>query len=295
MGIKKVVKKALFNIASGINDVLYRRPYKDIEKKKRKSSKDTLLHLDLVITECCSLKCRDCSNLMQYYCKPENLKTEDVLSDLTKLLSAVRVEELKILGGEPFVNQKGLLAVLEFLAGSEGNKVGKINIITNGTIIPGEDVLEAIKREPKAYITFSNYGKLSAKQDEFILICKDLGISYVVLDEDFYWLDFGRVSEYKESDEFVQRQYKNCYNRKNCMTLYKGRLYVCPRQAHGTSLGLIPDTEGDFVALDKPEVELKKAVIGLVNRQYPITACRYCINGKYIHIPRGVQEKRKTL
>ncbi len=26
-------------------------------------------HLDLVLTEKCSLKCKDCSNLMQYYAK----------------------------------------------------------------------------------------------------------------------------------------------------------------------------------------------------------------------------------
>ena len=29
-------------------------------------------HCEIVLTECCSLKCKDCANLMQYYKKPEH-------------------------------------------------------------------------------------------------------------------------------------------------------------------------------------------------------------------------------
>ena len=39
-----------------------------------KFSKDKLRvkHLDLVLTEKCSLKCKDCSNLMQYYSRQKD-------------------------------------------------------------------------------------------------------------------------------------------------------------------------------------------------------------------------------
>ena len=297
MSIKNCTKKILFSLSSGLTDALYRRPFFDSEAKKRRSLKDEILHLDLVITECCSLKCRDCSNMMQYYQKPENIPSEAVINDLGRLLDLVRVTELKIIGGEPFVNQKTLSDVIRFLSGKYGEKVDCINIITNGTIVPGDDCLAALSDNPKVMVTLSNYGKLSSHQDELIAVLKGRNIRYSMIDESFYWLDFGQPQEYKESEEFVRRQYKNCYNRKYCNTLFRGRLYVCPRQAHGIHLGLLPDDKDGYVDLNSSaydsDDELKKAVLGIVKREQYISACRYCINGKYIHVPRGVQKSRE--
>ena len=51
---------------------------------RRKRYPDTIVRLDIVLTECCTLRCRDCSNLMQYYEKPENLDPEEVISSLQR-------------------------------------------------------------------------------------------------------------------------------------------------------------------------------------------------------------------
>ena len=293
--IKRVLFKLLFNISLELNDLLYRRPYFDRGSRKIKAENE-IPHLDLVITECCSLKCRDCSNLMQYYQKPENLKTESIIQDLTKLLQCVRVGELNILGGEPFVNQNSLTEILRCLSGSLRDQVGTINIITNGTIIPKEDCIDAIRNNPKAVIILSNYGKLSTRQDELIDICKENKISFILRDDAYHWFDFGQPVKYTEPYEFVRRQYKHCSVRKNCMTLYRGSVYTCPRQAHGIKLGLIPDNKDDYVNLYdsqyKNNTDLIHAVFGMYNRTEPVSACYYCIFGKYIHVPRGVQKNR---
>lgn len=294
MGIKSGIKRLVFNMSSGLADVLYRRPYSDPEAKKRMRSEETLLHLDLVITEFCTRRCRDCSNLMQYYQKPEHLPSDSIISDLEKLLECFRVEELKILGGEPFTNPEVLNAVLGHLAGKAGSRVDRINIITNGTVIPGDECIEAMKTDPKIEVTFSNYGTVSSRQDEFVELCKENGIRHTVIDGSFYWLDFGRPVKYLESWDFLERQYKHCYNRKNCNTLYRGGFYACPRQAHGIHLGLLPDVKDEYVDLYDPKYstsdELKHAILGVVRRKKHVTACRFCINGKYIHVPRGIQK-----
>lgn len=44
-----------------------------------------LRSIDVVITEKCSLKCKDCSNLMQYYEKPEDISYEKIVLDFDKL------------------------------------------------------------------------------------------------------------------------------------------------------------------------------------------------------------------
>lgn len=298
MGAVRILRKILINASSALADIAYRRPYFDRKAKKRETSDDEILHLDLVITECCSLKCRDCSNLMQYYQRPENISSDQVLSDLKRLLDVFTVRELKIIGGEPFVNQRTLNDVLDFLNGEYGEKVDSINIITNGTIIPSDECFDSMKSNPKVLITFSNYGELSTRQSEFIERCVKDGIHYSVLSDSFYWLDFGRPVEYSETEEFNKRQFRNCFNRKSCNTLYRGGYYICPRQAHGIRLGLIPDDKSGYADLNDPlyqdKDELKKAVQKVIRRKEPVNACSYCINGKYIHLPRGVQNESRS-
>lgn len=293
MGVKRLVKRVILSLSSGLADLLYRRPYSDPEARKRLKTVDTLLHLDLVITERCTRKCRDCSNLMQYYEFPEHLDSDGVISDLRRILDCFRIGELKILGGEPFVNPAVLNDVLEYLNGEAGNRVDRINIITNGTVIPDDDCIEAMKTNPKTEVTFSNYGSVSSHQDEAVEKCKENGIRCTVIDGSFYWLDFGRPVKYLESWDFLERQYKHCYNRKYCNTLYRGGFYVCPRQAHGIHLGLLPDAGNEYVGLYSPEYktpdDLRRAILGIVRRKKHVTACRFCLNGKHIHVPRGVQ------
>lgn len=299
MGVSGLLRKLLINTSSALEDIAYRRPYFDREKKRRETSDNEILHLDLVITECCSLKCRDCSNLMQYYQHPENVSPDEVLSDLKRILDVFIIRELKIIGGEPFVNQRTLCDVINFLNGEYGEKVGKINIITNGTIIPSDDCFESMMCNPKVLVTFSNYGELSTRQGEFIKRCIQEGIRYSVLSDSFYWLDFGRPVEYSETEGFNKRQFRNCFNRKYCNTLYRGGYYICPRLAHGMRLGLIPDDKSGYVNLNdykcQDKAELKNAVQKIIRRKEPVNACSYCINGKYIHLPRGVQNESRSV
>ena len=294
MGIKQNLKRILLRINSDLTDLLYRRPYRDAEAGERKRSKDKLLHLDLVITECCTRKCRDCSNLMQYYKSPENIPDITVINDLSRVLDCVRVGELKVLGGEPFVNQQLIIKLMQFLSADYADKVDRINIITNGTVIPYDDCIEAIKANSKAEVTFSNYGLVSCHQDEFVDLLKNNGIPYTIVNGTYTWFDFGRPDKYYESEEFVQRQYKHCYNRKNCNTLYRGGFYVCPRQAHGIHLELLPNSEDEYVDINDVHIttndELRERIMKLIRRNQHISACHYCIYGKYIHVPRGVQQ-----
>lgn len=293
MGAVRILRKMLINASSALADIAYRRPYFDREAKKRETSDNEILHLDLVITECCSLKCRDCSNLMQYYHHPENVSSDEVLSDLRKILDVFTIRELKIIGGEPFVNQRTLCDVINYLNGENGERVDSINIITNGTIIPSDECFDSMMSNPKVLVTFSNYGELSSRQEEFIERCTKDRIQYSILSDSFYWLDFGRPVEYSETEEFNKRQFRNCFNRKYCNTLYRGGYYICPRLAHGMRLGLIPDDRSGYVDINDSKYqdkdELKAAVQKVIRRKEPVNACSYCINGKYIHLPRGVQ------
>ena len=49
----------------------------------------TLNSLDFVITERCSLRCKECSNLMQYYYAPKNFDVENLKNELDLICNVV--------------------------------------------------------------------------------------------------------------------------------------------------------------------------------------------------------------
>ena len=263
---------------------------------RRKKYPDTLPFLDVVITECCTLKCRNCSNLMQYYHEPENLDPDEVISSLKRILTSLRVCRLKILGGEPFVCQKVLVRVLGYLRNESEDRYDTIEIITNGTIVPSDECIHAMKDTPRLKVIFSNYGELSSKLIEFCEICKCEGIDYEVVEDDYWW-DFGDVKFREEEEERkTQHRYDGCYSRRLCTTLYRGSLYVCPRQAHAIHLGLIPEEASECVNILKPEYEdlkaMREAVYGLIDRKERITTCSYCGCDVGTKVPRALQTER---
>ena len=48
-------------------------------------SKTYMRSLDVMITTKCSLKCRNCSNLMQYYQDPKNTSLEKIIAGVATL------------------------------------------------------------------------------------------------------------------------------------------------------------------------------------------------------------------
>lgn len=261
---------------------------------RRKKYPDTLVYLDVVITECCTLKCRNCSNLMQYYHHPENLNAEEIISSLGRINSSMKVNRLKILGGEPFVCQSTLIKVLEYLK-DHSDAFAEAQIITNGTIMPSEDCLKAIKDTPKLKIVFSNYGELSSRLNEFSKLCEDKGIAYEIVENDFWW-DFGGMKLRNEKESKTQHRFDGCYSRRQCASLFRGKLYVCPRQAHAIRLGLVPEDSSEVVDILSPEFKdsdkLHDAISDLVDRKKRISSCSYCGCDDWKKVPRAIQTER---
>ena len=90
----------------------------------------TLSSLDIVVTERCTLKCKDCSNLMQYYTKPKNSDTQEILAAITKILLNVRVKAIRLIGGEPLIS-KDLPDIIDFIHNNFNYQYDAIQIYTN--------------------------------------------------------------------------------------------------------------------------------------------------------------------
>jgi len=184
--------------------------------------------LDLIITERCSLRCQDCSNLMQYYKEPKDCDIERILKNLDILLHYAKIGEIRVIGGEPFMNKDWPILV-EAL--SKNPKVKRIVIYTNGTIFPNIELL----RDKKICLYITDYGKLSNERLwDFIGLLQKQSINHKVIKPE--WTDCGEIKENHRTAEELDKMFLDCCSKN--MTLSNGKLYHCAFAANLARLGI---------------------------------------------------------
>lgn len=228
--------------------------------------------LDIVVTEKCSLKCEKCSNLMQYYQSPQNLNIFDIRNSLDKILQVVDcIYELRILGGEPFMNPD-FYELIDWY--KDNSKIKQIVIITNATIFPENEKLEKLKN-PKVKIWVSDYGKLSKRLCDWMRWCESNKVECLYHRFD-NWHDCGNLEKHCYSVNEIKYIYETCECRQ-LPTLLKGKLFNCPYAANAVNLGALSDEEAkkDMLEIDNAEVTNQIIKSFLFDRDY-LMSCDYC-------------------
>ena len=252
--------------------------------------------IDLVITERCSMKCLDCSNLMQYYKNPINSSFQSVKKSVDTVMSCIDyLSEFRVIGGEPFMN-KEIGKIINLL--KTYNNLSKIIIYTNATIIPKGENLEALKDERVSLdITrYRTHGHSVNNHEKLITVLKNNNINYITHTAD-KWTDSGRVKKYKRTEKALKNIFLNCCVG-DTLSILNGKLYRCPFSANAHNINAIPFNADDIVDLfDYEDLELVKSkLIKLYTRkdrsEY-LTACKYCKGRDFNtpEIPAGIQTK----
>ncbi len=236
--------------------------------------KDIILpSLEVFITERCTLRCRDCSHLIPRYQHPRDYDIDQIINTLENTLKVVtKIPDLIILGGEPMLH-KELYKLLYW--GSEQNAIGTLTIISNGSVMPDERVLTAIK-ETNTRIRLSNYGKYSVKINELVKILKKREISYYINDE--LWTDMGEIVCHSYSKGELKEIFTDCPFAYDYLLL-KGRIFRCAHVAHLNNLGVIDSYMHDSVELTEVEDETvedkRKELQEYMHVDY-LEGCIYC-------------------
>ena len=232
----------------------------------------TLNSLDFVITERCSLRCRECSNLMQYYAAPKNFSVEDLKRELD-LTCAVfdEIYEIRIIGGEPFVHPNWD-EILQYVASKENIK--RISIYTNGTLLPSDSQCEVLKAT-NAWLSISDYDELSRKLEPL----KKKLAAYEIPSEVKaipHWTHCSSFVKHNRTREELAEVFRKCCAR-DLATLLNGKLYPCPFISNAMNLKAIPAVENDFVNLTAtPDLEsLRQKVRKLFSRPF-FDSCDRC-------------------
>lgn len=273
-----------------------------IQEREEYYRKNLVLpYVECSITTLCSLKCKFCGNLNTHYYYMHDGKLlkdtplEIILKSFDNLLQSVDViESFRIMGGEPLL-YKELPQVLEFL--SKSPKIKEIVLVTNATMIPSPEVLEVLKRG-NISCCLGHYGrKVSVRFDE---LCKLLDDNNIKHTESVDVWNYTGGTEYRyRNEEKLSEVFERCTT-KACKHILNGKLYVCPRAAHGENLGLynVPDREVVDL-INTPIPNLREDLRNLYyNTQYTM-ACNYCdgvrINGDSPVITPGEQMRPSEL
>ena len=229
--------------------------------------------LDFVITERCSLRCKECSNLMQYYSTPKNFSLESLKRDID-LVSSVfdEIYDLRLIGGEPFVNPHWA-KILQYVSSKDNIK--RINIYTNGTILPTDLQCEILQASNKVCLSISNYGELSRNLNSFQDKLESYAIPYEVK-EIISWTRCSSFEKHNRTQKELHDVFEMCCA-KNLATLLRGKLYPCPFISNAMNLCAIPQDENDYVDLTEPvDVEiLRQKVLRLMSRPF-YNSCEWC-------------------
>ena len=151
-----------------------------------------LMEVHSTITSRCTLKCKHCNMFMPYYREHVDYTAKDILEDLELLFRHVDyIVAYEILGGEPLINGE-LADMIRQIGDRYGNRIGNIGIITNGTLLPDEQLIEISKKDNVKY-DFSDYTDVvdyKKRFDSAVKIVSDAGLRYSV-NRSLRWCDFG--------------------------------------------------------------------------------------------------------
>lgn len=304
----KAVKKQLFELGFEHvykKDMLYieyqcellKRPIsKDVFAQLlfKKSSND-MLSLNMVgvlVTERCTLNCKDCSLLMPYYQNPVDYSADDIVESVRRLANTVdTIEAVTLLGGEPLLH-KDLSTIAKEV--SQIENVERLHILSNGTLMLDDGVIE----ELKPYITFfiiNDYGNHSKNLDKLKKRISDHGMICEIYPNNSNWFEITQPLEGARSENEAVKRFHQCSWGKEYMELQNGKFHICGFSSTTTCLGILKDNKKDYIDFLSEEfdvIDARKKMRELMDKDHVIEGCKVCSINFDHTIERAVQKRR---
>lgn len=266
------------------------------DSKLKDNERFVVSSMGVLVTNRCNLTCEGCNHFRDLYTPSDNIVIEKdaILYDLSKVIESVDfIEKVVIVGGEAFVH-KDIYEIISRVMNLP--KIGIVEIITNGTILPKDDrIFDLLASDNRVVVEISGYGdniagRLQNNVKAYLAKLEHYKISHQYL-EVLEWFDFGGFEHRGFSKEEHRRIYKTCCFISN--DLFDGKLYKCSRSVFGARLGKIPDYPADYVDVRATSSDnLRSKLIAFIKNEYP-AVCQHCNGTSEERIPAGFQVRKK--
>ncbi|WP_026759277.1 radical SAM protein [Selenomonas ruminantium] len=223
-----------------------------------------VFHVDMTITTKCTLNCRHCNLFIPYHKTHVNFSFEELKHSIDLFFERIDfVTYFGLIGGETFLHPE-LEQCIEYLGENYKNKIGRITIVTNGTVRPSDSLLNIIKKY-EMYLSISDYTNVvpyGSKMNELVRRAEEYGIDFS-RNASIVWTDFGFPNHpLKRTPEELENHLKSC--RPNWNALHGGRFYYCNVSWCAEQSGrfrLLPDDSIALADIDsKDKVACRKIV-----------------------------------
>lgn len=244
-----------------------------------KKEENCLLEVHTAITMKCTFNCKNCNMFVPYYRE----KIDYSFSELKEMYDLFfqyvdYVFCISILGGEPFLNPY-IGEIIDYLGEKYFNKIGVINVISNGSIMPNDQLLEVFVRN-NVLVYLSDYSSIIPYKSKILHVVEKFqsrGINCVLRTAD-QWKDFGfpvmaPIIENVDTSEHM----------KSCAPIFHGlndnKFYYCHVAWSAEKAGLYTLNEQDYIDLENLQYadrrKISQHALGNIDNQY-ISLCKLC-------------------
>lgn len=212
-----------------------------------------VLKTDISLTTLCTLNCKNCMQFLPYW--KEGRKKENPLEEIKENVDIYfecvdYLLDLDIVGGEPFL-YRNLKEFIIYIGENYRDRIGYIGFITNGMIVPGDDIFELLSKYSMD-VSISDYSEDIEYKHKIELLCEKLekyNISYM-RNKNIDWFDFGfpRDLYHYEGEEAINHmQWCNSIEH----ILDDKKLFYCGLEWSAQKGGLYPIEEKAYIDLEK--------------------------------------------
>lgn len=245
-----------------------------------------LLYVDTVqisLTERCTLRCKKCAHGCHMVpIDSQDMEIEDAHESADKFFATIDwVGEFTLIGGEPFLYQD-LGEVIEYIGERYRSKAAIFSITSNGTIIPGQQVLDMC-RKYDILVRISNYsGTLKFLENRYKRlqeVLEENHIRYVLGRRETQWMDYGfeTVNHDGEEKELI-RIFDECGT--PCREIRGSKYYYCVMARSVSDNLKLGIGKEDYLDMNKlsGKKEFFEFNMGYSEKGY-LDMCKHC-NGK---------------
>jgi organic radical activating enzyme len=217
----------------------------------------------------CNISCQSCSHGSPSM--PHRVADPgDVERDLRHLAERLRVEHVRVLGGEPLVHPD----VTEVLRAVRRSGItDTLRVLTNGLRLADQPATFWSEVDEVHVSVYPNTRKyLGTRREAIIATAAASGTRLTFKTFDHFRLSF-RAEDH--DDHLTEAVYRTCQiaNRWRCLTVESGRIYRCPQSA------LLGSQHPPYVAADSLEIEQIESTEVLrrwIERDEPLDSCTRC-------------------
>lgn len=251
-----------------------------------------------LVTSKCNLHCKCCLNFTEYLEKASDVSFEDFKENIDAIfLKFDYLYSFHLSGGDPLMARE-LPEMIRYIEDHYKNRIFDFFLITNGTLIPSNQVVSAVK-SLNGHFLIDDYSATvsNTKLEEIKKKLEDNHIEYTINKVDSWFdLDIDYTDYSGFSEEELERHKDNC--QRFLHDISEKRIYACCYQQYARRAGKAELETDDYIELDSAsKMEILEFRQGYTKKGY-VSFCKTCkgIGDGAKLVPAAVQiPKRNTM